>query len=95
MVRSLGGCTYRQSKVTQGTQGLSPIAFIFHIKAHEKELKSFNNYVLLIMSNYKYTVILFASIDNWGYAGTMQAGIDWSKICITLTVCSTYIYIIL
>lgn len=52
------------------------------------------------MSNYKYTVILFASIDNWGYsinlrhAGTMQAGIDWSKICITLTVCSTYIYII-
>ena len=49
------------------------------------------------MSNYKYTVILFASIDNWGYsinlrhAGTMQAGIDWSKICITLKVCSTYI----
>lgn len=40
---------YRQSKGTQGTQGLSPIAFIFHIKAHEKELKSFNNYVLLCL----------------------------------------------
>lgn len=40
---------YRQSKVTQGTKGLSPIAFIFHIKANEKELKSFNNYVLLCL----------------------------------------------